>query len=101
MKIDSLGSWDSPPEGIFKLNFDGASRGNPNNSRFGAGIKNHAGDILWILFGNISYERRNTTKFEGLVEGVSIYRRKNLIPLIAEGDSQFFLPLTTEIHHGS
>ena len=101
MKIDSLDSWDPPPEGVFKLNFDGASTGNPDNARFGAGIKKHVGDIIWIFFGNISYERNNTTKLEGLVEWVSIYKRKNLLPLIAEGDSEFFLPLTTKIHHGS
>lgn len=41
-------SWISPPEGLFKLHFDGASKGNPGPARFGCVIRNHTSDIIKV-----------------------------------------------------
>ena len=100
IKIDSLDIWDTPIEGVFKLNFHGVFKGNPGNLGFRVAIRNHASDILWTFFGNINYERNNIEKLEGLVEGVSIASRNNLLPLIEEGDLQVIVSLATKIHHG-
>jgi len=40
--------WSRPPEGFLKLNFDGASRGNPSLAGIGGIIWNHEGKILHI-----------------------------------------------------
>jgi len=46
-------SWTAPPEHTFKLNFDGASKGNPGKAGYGGIFRNHAGMPLLIYFGNI------------------------------------------------
>eukprot|EP00253_Pinus_taeda_P020626 PITA_20626 len=42
-------SWQPPPEACLKLNFDGASRGNPGIAGIGGVIRNHKGDIIHIF----------------------------------------------------
>ena len=34
-------SWADPPPDVFKLNFDGASRRNPGQARFGGLVRDH------------------------------------------------------------
>eukprot|EP00253_Pinus_taeda_P002977 PITA_02977 len=40
--------WHRPPVGFLKLNFDGASRGNPGLVGIGGVIRNHKGEIPYI-----------------------------------------------------
>jgi hypothetical protein len=41
----SPSSWSCPPPGFWKLNFDGASKGNPGPTGFGAVIRDNTGKI--------------------------------------------------------
>lgn len=45
--------WTPPPKHTFKLNFGGASKGNPSKAGFGGIFRNHECSPLLIYFGNI------------------------------------------------
>jgi len=79
--------WNAPPTNSYKLNFDGASKGNPGPARYGGIIRNHNGNTLQIYFGNIGWDTNNSAELEGLWQGLLVARRQNLQPLIVEGDS--------------
>eukprot|EP00253_Pinus_taeda_P033659 PITA_33659 len=45
------GKWTPPPTDMFKINFDGASKGNPGHSGFGGLIRDHKGNNIAIFLG--------------------------------------------------
>jgi ribonuclease HI len=45
-----------------KLNFDGASKGNPGPAGFGAVFQNDQSHILHIITGGIGYDSNNATE---------------------------------------
>eukprot|EP00253_Pinus_taeda_P005945 PITA_05945 len=64
--IKEVKSWIAPPINSYKLNFDGASKGNPGPAGFGGIIRNHNGTPLQIYFGNIRWDTNNSAELEGL-----------------------------------
>ena len=44
-------SWSPPPPMVFKLNFDGASRGNPGLMGFGGLCRDSLGRIIFVFWG--------------------------------------------------
>jgi len=94
-------SWEAPPPNTYKLNFDGASKGNPGPAGFGGIIRNHNGAPLQIFFGNIGWDTNNSAEIEGLWQGLLVARSLNLQPLIAEGDSQIIINMEMRIQNGS
>ena len=79
--VDSLDSWEAPPSNNFKLNFDGDSKGNLGKACFGGVFRDSHGNILYIYFGNIGWDRNNVTELEGLLHGIHISKDLNLFPL--------------------
>ena len=51
--------WTVPPPGVFKLNFDGASRGNPGPAGFGGLCRDHEGRIRMVFMGAIGKDTNN------------------------------------------
>ena len=45
--------WSTPPPSVFKLNFDGASRGNPSLVGFGGLCRDQEGKIRMVFMGAI------------------------------------------------
>ena len=45
---NSLVTWERPPQTIFKLNFDGAAKGNPSLAGMGGAMRDSRGEILGI-----------------------------------------------------
>lgn len=72
---------------MHKLNFDGASKGNPGNSGFGGLFRNHKGDSLLSFLGSKGWDTNNSVELEGLWQGLLISQGKGFFPLIIEGDS--------------
>ena len=68
--LDSPLEWCLPPEGHFKVNFDGASKGNPGSARFGGVIKNPKGNIVQFYHGFIVHDMNNIDEMEGLLYGL-------------------------------
>lgn len=94
-------SCNTPPIHSYKLNFDGASKGNPGVAGFGGILRNHEGTPLKIYFGNIGWDTNNSTELEGLWQGLLLAWNLNLQPLIVEGDSQILINMATHIQNGS
>ena len=83
---------DSPPEKVFKLNFDSASKGNPGKSGFDGVIRDHNEEIIHLFYDNMGLDSNNAAEPEGMVVGVTIVVRRNILPLIVEGDRTIILP---------
>ena len=86
-KISSPNVWLPPPRQVYKLNFDGAAKGNPGAARSGGICRNSDGEILHIFFGSIGEDTNNSTELEGMLQGVKIVIREGWLPTMVEGDS--------------
>lgn len=93
--------WNPPPNNSFKLNFDGASKGNPGAAGFGGILRNHVGTPLQVYFGNMGWDTNNSAELEGLWQGLLLADQLNLQPLIVEGDSQLLINIATHLQNGS
>ena len=73
---------------VFKLNFDGASRGNPGPTGFGGLCRDSLGRINFVFLGAIGHDSNNSAELEGMIQGLQCLVRSNSFPAIIEGDSQ-------------
>jgi hypothetical protein len=63
-------AWSPPPPGFLKINFDGASRGNPGPAGFGAVLRNHLGKITHLIAGFLGENTNNAAELSSLVKGL-------------------------------
>lgn len=89
-----------PPTGFIKINFDGASKGNPGPAGFGATLKNSNGEILCLVVGYLGESTNNAVELTGLLQGLQAAIDHHFHKLILEGDSQIVTQLITKILHG-
>ena len=94
-------SWLPPPPVIFKLNFDGASKGNPGPAGFGGIFRNSQGDIQAIYYGSIGWDTNNSAELEGLWQGLNLAHIYNLSPIVVEGDSQILISMANQLLQGT
>jgi len=94
-------SWSPPPLEMHKLNFDGASKGNPGKAGYGGAFRDHMGNPHCIYRGSIGWDTNNSAELEGLWRGLKIAHEKEYFPLIIEGDSQILIRMITKLQHGS
>jgi hypothetical protein len=93
--------WEAPPTNFFKLNFDGASKGNPGPAGYGAVIQNSKGEILHILAGKHGAQYQQCCRnMEPPLWSTSSLRAISF-PLIAEGDSQIVINLLSHLLNGA
>ena len=92
--------WQCPSAGSFKINFDGATKGNPCPTRFGGAIRNSMGIIISIFWGNIGTSTNNHTELEALINGLSWSLQQKKTPLTVEGDSLVITNISKRIQHG-
>lgn len=80
-------AWKVPPQGVIKLNFDGASKGNPSLVGFGCVICDHNGNICKVCCGPL--EECNSTKSEtmGMLMGLRELSKMRVTGAIIESDS--------------
>lgn len=79
--------WTPPVSSAFKLNFDGAAKGNLGQTGYGSVIRNDKGIIQHIFFGSIGNDTNNVAELEGLWKGICIADLQRYYPLVVEGDS--------------
>lgn len=89
-----------PPPDFHKVNFDGASKGNPGHFGYGAIIRNNLGQIQILAVENLRCDTNNSTKIWGLLKGVQMALYQNLIGLIIEGYSKIIIDLVTKSLNG-
>lgn len=80
--------WKPPPNGILKLNFDGASKGNPGPTGFGCVIRDHRGSILKVVCGPLNVCNSIRAETIGLLFGLRELRKMGILGCIIEGDSE-------------
>jgi ribonuclease HI len=93
-------SWSPPPPGFLKLNFDGASRGNPGPAGLGAVLRNHWGKITHLIAGFLGENTNNVVELSSLVKCLQMAAQNQHSRLIFEGDSQVIIQLATRILNG-
>lgn len=70
--------WIPPPYSFVKLNFDGASKGNPGLMRGGGVFRNDRGEILYIYTLNLDHKTNNVVMLNTMIEYLKIAIRKKL-----------------------
>lgn len=73
---------------FFKLNFDGASKGNLGRSGIGAVLRDSASKVLKVIFSRILDGSNNVAEATTLMEGVKLALSMGISRLHIEGDSQ-------------
>eukprot|EP00253_Pinus_taeda_P022049 PITA_22049 len=93
--------WSPPASNSFKLNFDGAAKGNPGPTGFGGVFRNEVGATIHIYFGTMGKDTNNAAELEGLWKGICIADKKNFFPLEVEGDSLILINAAIRIQAGT
>ena len=93
--------WQHPPEGGLKLNFDGASRGNPGMAGIGGVLRNQHGEILHIYFKALGESTNNEMEFAALEHGLRIAKTRRLCNIILEGDSTLVISTAQKMQRGT
>jgi hypothetical protein len=83
--------WTPPQEGFIKLNFDGASKGNPGSNGVGGVFSNHKGETLLLYATNLGIRSNNAVEIAGLGRAIKISIEGGLSSLEVEGDSQLVI----------
>ena len=85
--------------GFFKLNFDGASKGNPSPAGFGGVFQHDKGYIKWIYAGFLGIESNNTDELYALEFGLWIAMRQGYTRIVAKGDSRVIIHMFKKIQN--
>ena len=72
---------------MFKLNFDGASKGNPGLTGFEGAIRNSIGCVVGLYWGYIDENTDNVVELKGLLVGMDMVVTYGWFPIFLEGDS--------------
>lgn len=63
-----MSKWILPPDGCIKLNFDGASKGNPGTTGFSCVLRDHSSKVICALYGPLGVCDSSSTKVMDLCE---------------------------------
>ena len=99
-QIQSPDQWSPPPQRIFKLNFDGAARGNTRPAGIGGAVRNSKGNILSVFWGAIGETMNNVVEIKALMIRFDMIRTNGWQPTIMEGDSQIIIQMAHKILNG-
>ncbi|GLJ37542.1 hypothetical protein SUGI_0762890 [Cryptomeria japonica] len=83
--------WQGLLLGWMKLNFDGASRGNPGRSGVGAIIRNEVGEVVRAISSPVGVATNNVAEISTLEARLQWCVNNRVVKLIIEGDSQVIL----------
>ena len=89
-----------PPPMVFKLNFDGASRGNLGAAGYGGLCRESQGTIIFIFLGSIGWDTNNSVELEGILQVLNCLVRSNRFPVIIEGDSSIMVQMAKLLAYG-
>lgn len=80
--------WSPPPNGILKLNFDGASKGNPRPMGFWCILRDHNGSIWKVVCGSLDICNSIRAETMSLLFGLREWRKMGILDCIIEEDSE-------------
>ncbi|GAA0159743.1 hypothetical protein LIER_16451 [Lithospermum erythrorhizon] len=85
--------WTKPPDGHFKLNTDGASKGNPGESGCGGILKDKEGSIIMAFGVYLGRETSIVAELKAIQEGLHKLCIKGIRDVMVETDSQLSIQL--------
>ena len=83
--------WRPPAFGLWKLNFDGASRGNHGPSSFGACIRDPSSQVVAIIVSPLTIDTNNIAEAQALLAGLILAKQGCFHRLHIEGDSSVII----------
>ncbi|GLJ11003.1 hypothetical protein SUGI_0140120 [Cryptomeria japonica] len=83
--------WTPPTSGNFKINFNGASRGNLGKSGYGAIIRNEFGNFVGANYDPLGINTNNMVEMTGLLAGLEWCVARGIQDIEVEGDLQIIL----------
>ncbi|KAK4420100.1 hypothetical protein Salat_2422900, partial [Sesamum alatum] len=97
--------WIVAAHGYYKLNVDGAARGNPGNAGIGGVLRDFKGDFIAGFMNYIGFNTNNESKLLALWNGLKMAKELQITNIILETDSILTLnyfdrdrgPLTTKL----
>lgn len=101
ISCDSPKGWTRPPVRFLKLNFDGASKGNPGSVGIGGIIRDHSGKILHIYSKALGEATNNEMEFAAMEKGLKILLRNQTENAVIEGDSEIAIAVARKIYGGT
>lgn len=87
----NLIKWNAPPKDWVKLNFDGASKGNPGRASFGVVLRDENNELISGVYGNLGECSNNEAKIRALEAGLNMCVEGDISKVIIEGDSQVII----------
>ena len=93
-------SWSLPPPLVFKLNFDGASRGKPSATGFSSLCRDSQGRVIFVFLGSIGRDTNNSVELKGMLQGLHCLVRNNSFPTIIEGNSSIMVHMARKLAYG-
>ena len=91
---------ECPRSGFIKLNFDGASKGNPRKIGYGGVFRTCEGKILGTYMGVLGIDCNNAAKLWALYTSLNIVKQQCFSRLIIEGDSNILIDMLRHLHNG-
>jgi len=89
-----------PQEGLTKLNFDEASKGNPSPAGYGGIFRDSQGQTRWIYADKGGIMSNNEAEFMAAYQGINIAIRNGYRKLEIEGDSNLVIGTIKKLNHG-
>ncbi|GAA0172943.1 hypothetical protein LIER_41426 [Lithospermum erythrorhizon] len=88
--------WTPPPEFVYKLNTDGASKGNPGMAGCGGLIRDHLGNWVIGFARKIHWASSTCAELWALRDGLEMALHGNYSPIHIEMDSQIILNIISK-----
>ena len=85
---------------IFKLFFDGASKGNPRRAGGGGVVINPGGKVEIEYYWNIGFNSNNMAEAYGIWQGLKQLKKKEVEEVLVFGDSRFIIQALNEGRKG-
>ncbi|XP_057846629.2 uncharacterized protein LOC131056298 [Cryptomeria japonica] len=79
-------AWMPPKPGWLKLNFNGASKGNPGASGIGCVVRDHNGLFKGKMALSIALDTNNIAEFKALLLGLLEFSSRGIKHVVVEGD---------------
>lgn len=83
--MNVLSDWVPPPERCLKLNFDGASKGNPGPVGFGCVLRDHSSKVIRAIFGPLGVCDSSSVEAMSLLMGLRELNRLAVHGCLVEG----------------
>jgi len=100
MRTQSPEKFSYPSDHFVKLNFDGASKGNPGDAGFGGIFRDSNSRVRWIFADWGGQMTNNEAEFWALHQGLQIAIRNGYSKLEITGDSQLAVDMLRRLNNG-